>query len=64
MKFEYTKIKQNAFNEIKRIVPPDTLLNYPGFKEEFKIHTNDSNFQLGAFISQTGKPVAFYSGRP
>ena len=28
------------------------LLTYTGFNEEFKIHTNSSDFQLGTDISQ------------
>ena len=39
----------------------DNLLTYPDFYEKFKIHTDDSAFQLGAVISQTGKPIDFYS---
>ena len=42
--FKWTKIKQDAFNEIKWIVARYTLLTYPYFNEEFKIHTNDSDF--------------------
>ena len=38
----------------------DNLIEYPYFNETFKIHTNDSAFQLGAIISQKGKPIAFY----
>ena len=37
------------------------VLTYPDFIEAFKIYTNDSAFQLGAVISQKGKPIAFYS---
>ena len=37
------------------------VLTYPDFIETFKIYTNDSAFQLGAVISQKGKPIAFYS---
>ena len=57
VKFKWTKIEQDDFNEIKRIVARDTLLAYLYFNEEFKIHTN---FQLGAIIIQKGKPTAFY----
>ena len=39
----------------------DTLLSYPDFNEEFKIHTDASNFQLGAVSNHKIKPVAFYS---
>ena len=49
------------FKKIKRIVARDNLLTYPGFNETFKIHTNTREFQLGAVISQKGKPISFYS---
>ena len=39
----------------------DVLSDYPVFNEEFKIHTDDSNFRLGALIIQNCKPIAFYS---
>ena len=39
----------------------DTLLAYPVFNEEFKIHTNASDFQLEAVIIQKGKSIAFYN---
>ena len=46
------------------IVAHDTLLAYPDFKENFKIHTNASKFQLSAVFSQKGKSVAFYNIKP
>ena len=46
MKFKWTKIEQDAFDEIKGIVARNTLLSYPDFNEEFKIHTDASYFQL------------------
>ena len=39
----------------------DSLLSYPDFNEEFKINSNESNFQLGSVISQKVKPIAFHS---
>ena len=58
---KWTQVEQDAFDKIKRIVAHDTLLTYPDFNETFKIHTDASTFQLGALISQKGKPVALYS---
>src|SRR5688572_31510806 len=39
----------------------ETHLAYPNFTEVFDIHTDASLTQLGACISQNGKPIAFYS---
>ena len=55
-----TKIEQYAFDEIKRIMAHDTLLNYPDLNEELKIHSNARKFQLEEVISQKGKPIDFY----
>ena len=52
--------EEGSFEKIKQIVAHDTLLNYPNFNEKIKIHANASAFQLGAVISQKGKPIAFY----
>ena len=60
-KFKWRDVKQYAFEEIKRILARYTLLNYPDFNETFKIHTDDSAFQLGAVISQKDTPIVFYS---
>ena len=57
---KWTKIKQDAFNEIRRIVARNTLSTYPDINKTFRIHTNTSTFKLGAIISQKGKPNTFY----
>ena len=48
---KWSKVEQDAFRRIKRIVARDTLLAYTYFNEEFKIHTDASNNQLGAVTS-------------
>ena len=63
VKFKWTKIKQDDFDEIKWIVACNNLLTFTDLNEEFKIHTNVSNFQLVAVISQKGKTIDFYSRR-
>ena len=59
--FKWTKIEQYVFNEINLTMVRDNLITYPDFKEEFKIHTNASTFQLWAVIIQKCKPISFYS---
>ena len=34
------------------------MLYYPDFNKKFEIHTDSSNYQMGAIISQGGRPVA------
>ena len=58
---DWTPECENAFETIKRLIARDTLLAYPDFNKKFTIHTDASDFQLGAVISQEGKPLAFYS---
>ena len=60
MNSKWTKIEQDASDEIKRIVDRNSLLTYPDFNENFKIHTDASDFKLGAVILQKGKPIALY----
>jgi len=45
----------------KRVIAKETLLAHPNFNKPFQIHTDASHYQLGAAVSQEGKPIAFYS---
>jgi RNase H-like domain found in reverse transcriptase len=60
-KWKWTKIKSKAFQKMKTIVAREVLLAYSNFLLPFKIHTHTSHLQLGAVISQQGKPMVFYS---
>jgi RNase H-like domain found in reverse transcriptase len=53
--------EQNAFDTMKKTMARETILAYPNFNKPFEIHTDASALQLGACISQEGKPIAFYS---
>jgi len=50
---------QKAFAMAKRVIAKETLSACPNFNEPFQIHTDASHCQLGAVVSQEGKPMAF-----
>jgi hypothetical protein len=59
--FQWTDVKQQAFDKIKAVVCGEVLLSYPDFKKPFHIYTDASYYELGAAISQDNHPIAFYS---
>jgi RNase H-like domain found in reverse transcriptase len=50
-----------AFQTAKKIIAREVMLAYLDFNKPFEIHMDASHYQLGAVISQEGKPIAFYS---
>ena len=61
VKYEWTDEHQKCFEDIKCVIGREVLLGYPDFNAPFEIHTDASKLQLGAVISQKGKPIASYS---
>ena len=59
--FKWGEKQSKAFALAKRIIAREVMLAYPDFNKPFQIHTDASHCQLGAVISQEGKPIAFYS---
>jgi transposase InsO family protein len=59
--FPWKPIHDRAFQQMKSLVQADTMLVYPDHNKPFHIETDASDFQLGAVIKQTDKPVAFYT---
>ena len=59
-KWKWEKEHQEAFDKMKRVVAREVKLSYPNFNKEFEVHTDASDKQLGAVISQELKPIAFY----
>ena len=60
-KWVWGEAQQKAFATAKKVIAREVLLAYPDFSKKFTIHTDASHYQLGAVISQEGKPIAFYS---
>ena len=57
----WTQEAIESFEKIKTIIAEDAMLHYLDFNKEFEIHTDSSNYQMGAVISQGGRPVAYWS---
>ena len=61
VKWQWNTEEQSAFDEIKRIIQRETILAFPDFSKPFHLHTDSSCVQLGSVITQSDKPIAFYS---
>ena len=48
------------FEKMKKMLSCEVLLAYSDFSKPFVVHTDTSDYQLGAVISQDGKSIAFY----
>ncbi len=46
---------------MKAFIAQDCLLAYPKHNKPFHIYTDTSSYQMGAYIVQDDKPVAFWS---
>ena len=55
----WNDIHQESFDKIKECLSRDVLLAYPKYGEVFDIYTDASTRQLGAVITQNGRPLAF-----
>jgi len=60
-KWSWGEVEQTAFDQIKKIVAKEVLLSYPDFTKLFQMYTDASHLQLGAIITQSGKPIAYWS---
>ena len=61
VKCDWKEEHQKCFDSIKRMIDLEVLLAYLDFNPSFEIHNDASKLQIGTFISQKGKPIAFYS---
>ena len=57
----WTQKHQDAFEKVKETLARDVMLAYPTYGELFEIYTDASSLQLGAVITQKGRPLAFFS---
>ena len=60
-KFTWTTDVESAFMEIKRRLTIAPLLVLPDFSLPFELHCDASKTGIGAVLSQSGRPVAYFS---
>jgi hypothetical protein len=51
---------QKAFDKMRSLMAADALAAYPDHNKWFDVHTDASDFQLGACIIQERRPVAYF----
>ena len=61
IKYDRKDEHQRCFDAIKCVIGREVFLAYPDFNAPFEIYTDASKLQIGAVISQKGKPIALYS---
>jgi hypothetical protein len=57
---KWTDEMQKAFDKMRLLMAVDALAAYPDHNKRFDVHTDGSDFQLGACIIQEGRPVAYF----
>jgi len=60
--FEWTDECTQAFDQMKAVMASDCLMAFPDPNKPFELYSDASDYQMGAVIMQTGKPVAYLGG--
>ncbi|XP_047331518.1 uncharacterized mitochondrial protein AtMg00860-like [Impatiens glandulifera] len=61
VKFFWTDDAEAAFVEIKHRLTSTPILVLPDFSQPFELHCDASKLGIGAVLSQSGRPVAYFS---
>jgi hypothetical protein len=51
---------QKAFDKMRLLMAADALAAYPNHNKRFNVYTDASDFQLGTWIIQEGRPIAYF----
>jgi hypothetical protein len=57
----WAEVHQKAFDDVKATIAKEVVLAYPDFDKIFDICTDASTKQLGSMITQSNRPLAFFS---
>jgi hypothetical protein len=58
---KWTDEMKKAFDKMCLLMAADAFAAYPDHNKRSDVYTDASDFQLGAFIIQEGRPVAYFS---
>jgi hypothetical protein len=59
--FQWGGKQQWAFDTLKEKISSASVLALPNLRQPFEIQTDASNYAMGAFLLQYGKPICFHS---
>ena len=59
--WHWDAVHQKAFDAVKTTIAKDVVLAYPDYNEVFEVYTDACDTQLGSVITQSNRPLAFFS---
>ena len=59
--WHWDEVHQKAFETVKTNIARDVVLAYPDYDKVFEVYTDASSTQLGSVITQSNRPLAFFS---
>ena len=59
--WEWTTKCQEAFEDLKKAICEEPVLNLPDHTKPYELHTDASDFAIGGVLMQEGHPVAYES---
>ncbi len=59
--WHWDEVHQKAFDMVKATLAKDAVLAYPDYDKVFEICTDALSTQLGSVITQSNRPLAFFS---
>jgi hypothetical protein len=59
--WHWDEVHQRAFEAVKATIAKDVVLAYPDYGKTFEVYTDASATQLGSVITQSNRPLAFFS---
>jgi hypothetical protein len=57
----WDKVHQKAFDAVKATIARDVVFAYPDYSKTFEVYTDALSTQLGSVITQSNRPLAFFS---